>query len=122
MPMSKEMTKASPPEQQEFNEKNYIKLEKEYVLFKEKTYENLQQYNKMFEMLEEETESKKELLQQLTSAQETISHLEQKIIQLENMNKVLNGLKNSKLGRLTIKYWALRKRFGKRAFKGVNKS
>lgn len=114
----------SPPNQQELSEKDYINLEKEYVLFKEKTYEKMQQYNKMFELLEEETQAKRKLLQQLTGAQETISHLEQKIIQLENMNKLLNGVKNSKLGRLMVKYWTLRKRlkFRNRPFKGVNKS
>lgn len=121
MPTSNELTLASPSAKHTLSEKDYIELEKELVQFKEKTYENLQQYNKMFDFLEEETEKKQDLLQQLTSAQETISLLEQKIIDLEKNDKEMRALRKSKLGRLTVKYWAFRKRLALRLRKRVFK-
>lgn len=125
---SKEITGVPLSNKQAFSERDYLLLEKEMIQFKEKTYEKLQQYNQLFELLEEENQMKHELLQQLKSAQETISFLEQKTTQLENTykknEKELRALKKSKLGSLTIKYWALRKRFSlrKRVFQGVDKS
>lgn len=112
---SKEKVLAQPPIKQLISEKDYIDLETELVQFKEKAYRKLQQYQQIFELFEEEMEIKQELVKQLTSAQETISELEQKIIQLHDTyrknEKELRALKKSKLGRLTVKYWAFRKRF-----------
>jgi septal ring factor EnvC (AmiA/AmiB activator) len=114
---SKEMTLESPHDEKVYTQKNCIDLEKELVLFKEKTCEILQKYNRLFELLEEEVEKKKNLQQQLKSSHETISRLEAKIKQLEDYNKrierKLRALENSKLGRLTKKYWAFRKRIVK---------
>lgn len=126
MPESKGTISKNTHKEKVYSEKQYVELEKELVLFKEKTYENLQQYKRLFEILEEETKKKQVVEKQLTSSQETISQLETKIIQLENKNKKtereLQALKNSKLGRLTKKYWAFRKRrtYRKSVVQGVN--
>src|SRR5689334_3551732 len=100
---SKEKALAQPPIKQMISEKDYIDLETELVQFKDKTYRKLQQYQQIFELFEEEMGIKQELVQQLTGAQQMISELEQKIIELENTyknnEKELRALKKSKLGR-----------------------
>lgn len=126
MPDSKETITKNTQKEKVYSEKEYVELEKELVLFKEKTYENLQQFKRLFEILEEETKKKQLIEKQLTCTQETISQLETKIFELENKNikteRELQALKNSKLGRLTKKYWAFRKRraYRKSVVQGVN--
>jgi len=97
------------------SEDTHIALEKELILFKEKTYEHLQKYSMLFELLEELVDKNQDLEQRLKSSLNMISELESKLQKLETYNKRiegrLNALENSKLGRLTKKYWAFRKRW-----------
>lgn len=105
-----------------YTEKEYQELNKKLVIFKEETFEKLQSYGVLIKLFEEEVSNKKALESQLKITQDKMHELKTELVNTQAENKKikreLNALKNSKLGKLTKKYWSLRKRL----HKGANKS
>ncbi|WP_132745149.1 hypothetical protein [Scopulibacillus darangshiensis] len=91
--------------------KRYQELNKEYILFKEKTFDILEQEKKIVEMLQSELEKKKRFQLEAAHLKKEMEALERRTVQL---TRKYHSLKQSKLGKLTTMYWKIRKRLTRR--------
>lgn len=95
------------------NENQHLKeeLEKLQLAFKESLAKQLEQKTKEDEFIQTVEEKYITLLKK---HENLLSNMEKLKKDYNSLRKEYNSLRNSKLGRITIKYWAIRKKLRKR--------
>ncbi|WP_042143711.1 hypothetical protein [Paucisalibacillus sp. EB02] len=81
---------------------DYKKLEKDFILFKERTYDLLEEYKVILELLEKERIITNKLEKGIKSIQNKKNKIEK---ELAIVNRKYNALSKSKLGKITVRYW-----------------
>ncbi|OXS55455.1 hypothetical protein B0G93_12712 [Bacillus sp. V-88] len=87
-------------------EEKYYELEKELINFKQKTFTYLDALNDALDQNRQKEEMISQKNKELTKLKSKISKLESELLITQ---KKLSAMQNSKLGKLTTKYWKLRK-------------
>lgn len=90
------------------------KLNKEFVLFKERTFKEINEYTLIFNVLDQKNKEITELKKDLQHSKGLIEKHKNEVQKLKDnevkLKRRLNAYMNSKLGRLTKKYWTFRKK------------
>lgn len=89
-------------------------LNKEFVLFKEKTFKEISEFSSVFNDLDDKNMEITELKKELRLSKGLIEKHKKEVQKLKDnemkLKRRLDAYMNSKLGRLTKRYWAFRKK------------
>jgi hypothetical protein len=96
---------------QEMPGQEYDELSREHLHFKNETYMMLREFERLFLEIDDKEAKIEELENRIFLLEEQAEALQKKE---EDLTRQLNAIKNSKLGRLAKKYWAIRKKWFRR--------